>query len=625
MGESATLLGMPGLLAEPLSLATIVAVLIVLTVLPVAAQPTAARPDAARPDAARPIAARPIQPVRFTILHTGDLHSCLAGMGPDGYFDPAGGPGDPVRGHYARLAHLIRAVRAEKAAATEPVLLFDAGDAEYGTLFHIVTPSATSTMAPEWQFFEDLGYDAIGMGNHSFEGTEPGLLKALEKAASLSIRVPLLASNLQFLPGSEPFRAWRYDHLEPAPSTRFRRFLLRDLPTGTGSGSLRVGIFGLVGPNAARLCLANRQTLAFTGYNDATGKAEPAALHERAAEMVQELRQAYGAHVVVALFHGGAPEDAELAAAVPGIDVIIAGHTHQAYFQQAGPTIITQTGWGGSNLGRLDLEWTPGHLALRNEGKTLVPVDASVPADSATLAFVEACRTEVDRLLAPATLTYATPIFELDRDLPKARWPANLAGTFVATRLRDEINRRLTPPVDAYLTTYGLIRSELLTVGGRPTRYQYSDVFKISPLGFDPWGRPGAPVVTFWLTRAEFATLLEAMVVFAGHTPAYEAVFSDNVAWNVRGWGIPFYNKVTGLTLHGQTLEQGPALVHLAANEFFARNLKRIRTLTYGMAAVEPRDASGTPLPALAPSGLPPEPELLAESLRRLASETATR
>lgn len=558
--------------------------------------------------------------MRFTILHTGDLHSSLAGMGPDGYFDSAGGPADPVRGHYARLAHLIRATRAVKEAAGEPVLLFDSGDAEYGTLFHIVTPSATSTMAPEWQFFQDLGYSAISLGNHSFEGTEPGLLMALTKAAALSIQVPVLASNLQFLAGSEAFRSWRYDHLEPAPSTRFRRFLIRDLPTG--SGSLRIGIFGLVGPNAARLSLANRQTLAFTGYNDASGKAEPQALHECAAEMVQELRKAYGAELVIALFHGGAPEDAELAAAVPGIDVIIAGHTHQASFQRVGTTIIAQAGWGGSSLGCLDLEWTPGHLSLRNEGNTLLPVDASVPADPATLAFVEGCRAEVDRLLAPARLAYATPIFELKRDLPKARWPGNEAGTFVASKLRTEINRRLSAPIDAYMTTYGLIRSELRTVGGRPTRYQYSDIFKVSPLGFDPWGRPGAPVVTFWLTRSEFITLLEAMVVFADHTPAYEAVFSDNVTWNVRGWGIPFYNKVTGLSLHGRPIDAAPALIHLGTNEFFARNLKKIHTLTYGMATVEPRDASGTPLASFPASGLPPEPELLAESLLGIASET---
>jgi len=60
---------------------------------------------------------------------------------------------------------------------------------------------------------------------------------------------------------------------------------------------------------------------------------------ERIAEMVAEVR-AKGAGLVVLLSHNGFDVDRKLAGRVPGIDVILTGHTHDALPE---PVMVGQT------------------------------------------------------------------------------------------------------------------------------------------------------------------------------------------------------------------------------------------------------------------------------------------
>ncbi|MGR3757788.1 MAG: metallophosphoesterase, partial [Tranquillimonas sp.] len=78
---------------------------------------------------------------------------------------------------------------------------------------------------------------------------------------------------------------------------------------------------------------------------------------ERMAQVVQEARDA-GADVVVVLSHNGFDVDRKMAASVPGIDVILTGHTHDALPEpiQVGNTFLIAGGSHGKFVSRVDLD-----------------------------------------------------------------------------------------------------------------------------------------------------------------------------------------------------------------------------------------------------------------------------
>lgn len=79
--------------------------------------------------------------------------------------------------------------------------------------------------------------------------------------------------------------------------------------------------------------------------------------------MVQEVRAA-GAECVVVLSHNGFDVDKKMANVVPGIDVILSGHTHDALPEPAvvGSTIILPSGSNGKFVSRVDLDIRDGQM-----------------------------------------------------------------------------------------------------------------------------------------------------------------------------------------------------------------------------------------------------------------------
>ena len=76
-------------------------------------------------------------------------------------------------------------------------------------------------------------------------------------------------------------------------------------------------------------------------------------------------------------------------------------------------------------------------------------------------------------------------IATLSKNYPAVRESQAPLGIFVTSAVRRELNKRLKDPVDFYFTAASLIREGITPVEGKPTRYQYSDIFRILPLGFD--------------------------------------------------------------------------------------------------------------------------------------------
>jgi sulfur-oxidizing protein SoxB len=95
--------------------------------------------------------------------------------------------------------------------------------------------------------------------------------------------------------------------------------------------------------------------------------------------------RAEGADLVVLLSHNGFDVDRAMAARVPGIDIILAGHTHDALPEPVivGQTLVIASGSHGKFITRLDLDVRDG--ALKSYRHRLIPVFSDVISPDAEM------------------------------------------------------------------------------------------------------------------------------------------------------------------------------------------------------------------------------------------------
>ncbi|SON57430.1 2',3'-cyclic-nucleotide 2'-phosphodiesterase/3'-nucleotidase precursor [Hartmannibacter diazotrophicus] len=99
-----------------------------------------------------------------------------------------------------------------------------------------------------------------------------------------------------------------------------------------------------------------------------------------------EAAHADGAELVVLLSHNGFDVDRELASRVPGIDVILTGHTHDALPEpvMVGKTMLIASGSHGKFVTRLDLDVQGGEI--KNYRHRLIPIFSDVITPDAEIA-----------------------------------------------------------------------------------------------------------------------------------------------------------------------------------------------------------------------------------------------
>jgi len=436
---------------------------------------------------------------KVTILHTGDLHSHLMGHSPEADYSPATAGDDATLGGMARLATAIKTAKTAAAAAGTPTLLLDAGDFTMGTLFELLETSK----APELQFMQALGYDATTIGNHELDWTPKGLAGILDAATKAGVTLPVLASNMSF----SATDAGDDDLAKFMAANVIRKSLVKTV------GTLKVGFFGLLGADAVTV---TPQAAPLTFDPIATA----------AAAMVADLRNVQKCDLVIALSHSGVfangkGEDADLAAAVPGIDIIISGHTHIALDQPvrvgtaAAGTWIVSAGSYGERLGEMNLTVTPSAVAgaqpkvAFDVPYVLHKIDDNMVGDAATQAAVDAYIAGLDTTLqASAGVTYKTVVATTGADLALPEYQEAPVGNLVTDAYR-AVAAKLEPsdPAVFAFEANGQLRSPI--VKGTTGQIWFADLFRVTPIGIGPNGLPGYPLVTFYLNAKDLRSGLE--------------------------------------------------------------------------------------------------------------------
>ncbi|MBM3571907.1 MAG: thiosulfohydrolase SoxB, partial [Alphaproteobacteria bacterium] len=252
-----------------------------------------------------------------------------------------------------RLATLINAIRAERPGR---VLMLDGGDTWQGSYTALHNQGADMV-----EVQKALGVDAMTAHWEFTYGDE---------------RVKELASSLgfPFLAGNVKDTTWSEDVFDG--TARFER------------GGVKVAVIGQAFPYTP---IANpRYMMADWSF----GIEE-----ERLAKRVTAARDD-GADLVVLLSHNGFDVDRKLVGRVPGIDVILTGHTHDALPAgiEVGRTLLVASGSHGKFLSRLDLDVRDRRVAAYRY--RLIPVFAeAIQPDPTMAALVARIRAPHDAML----------------------------------------------------------------------------------------------------------------------------------------------------------------------------------------------------------------------------------
>ena len=532
----------------------------------------------------------PVQPAAaadgketFTILHTNDMHSNFIGMGPASDYTPLKVNDDQTTGGYARIAAVITARR--KAREGEgPVLVLDAGDFSMGTAF----AAASREIGGELQLMSHMGYDATTFGNHEFDLGPDGLGKAIGVAGKAG-RIPVVLSANTDFAASDPTLA---DLRQLSKAGLIRRYVVID------RGGLRFGVFGVLGKEAQI-------------YTGGAGAVKFLDAVESAKEVVKLLRETEKVDVVIALSHGGVSkgkdgryssgDDVTLAEAVPGIDVVVGGHSHTELREPImvnGRTPVVQTGKEGKNVGELVLSLDGARLVV--DSYRLYPIDDSIAGDRAINGEIDKFKKGVSAaVFASRGYSVDQPLAIAPRDLPNT-FTDIAAGTTLANHVTDSF--RKATQADIGFTVNGLMRAPILR--GKTGVVTVYDVFAVAPLGAGIVDTTaGSALVTAYFTGQELKNLMEFFLI---DNPAHPGeMFPRTSGMRCRyDLARPKFDAVTAIELGDldrgykaiDTSGKDPRLYSLTCPLYVGVILVAIPKYTKGALALAAKKKDGQPL-----------------------------
>ena len=485
-------------------------------------------------------------------------------------------------GGFARMNTLIEAQRAQN----PDTLVIDGGDFSMGTLIQTVF----ETQAAELRMLGYLGCDVTTLGNHEFDYRSKGLANMLTSAQASGDAVPaMVVCNVD------------WDTMEAEGLTEGQQ-RLRDAFAAYGvsdytvleKGDVDIAVVGVFGKDA--LACAPTCELKFEDPIEAVK------------QTVADIKANEDVDMIVCVSHSGTWEDESksedelLAKAVPDLDLILSGHTHTELEKpiQHGSTYVVSCGEYGKNLGELTLtQQADGRWAM--SAYELIPITSDIAVHAATQQTIDSFMDTVDTdyltrfgYTKDQVLAENDIVFSTQKDLENIHEEHNL-GDIIADAYVYAVENAADydgVPVDLAVVPSGTVRDTYAR--GDITVEQ---VFNSFSLGIGADGVPGYPLISVYLTGREIRT--------AAEIDASVSYFMTTARLYCSGLNFTYnphrllLNRVTDVCLEddGQRVAlEDDKLYRIVADLYSGQMLSAVTDMSYGILAIVPKYADGTPI-----------------------------
>ncbi|MBS3650400.1 5'-nucleotidase C-terminal domain-containing protein [Pseudaminobacter sp. 19-2017] len=305
----------------------------------------------------------------LTILHINDWHSRIES---NNKYESTCSAEEETKGEcIGGAARLVTAINdRRKSLEGQNVILLNGGDNFQGSLFY-----TTYKGAAEAEFLNLMKFDAMTVGNHEFDDVEDALAPFLDV-----IKFPVLSANVQASAAAKVG-----DRIKPSVVLVI--------------GGQKIGIIGAVTNDTPEIASPGPNITIEDDIKTITAE-------------VEKLK-GQGVNKIIALTHVGYPRDKELIAKIPGVDVVVGGHSHSllsntdAKAEGPYPTMIdnpegyqvpvTQAASYSKYLGEFTVSFDDNGVVKEAKGDPLY-LDNSIKPDEAVLARIKELGAPIEEL-----------------------------------------------------------------------------------------------------------------------------------------------------------------------------------------------------------------------------------
>jgi 5'-nucleotidase len=346
----------------------------------------------------------------LNILHINDWHSRIES---NNKYESTCSAEEETKGEcIGGAARLITAIAQErKKLDGQNVILLNGGDNFQGSLFY-----TTYKGKAEAEFLNQMKFDAMTVGNHEFDDGEDALAPFLDV-----IQFPVLSANVKASAAAKVG-----DRIKPS--------IVLEI------GGQKIGIVGAVTTETPEIASPGPNITIEDDVRTITAE-------------VEKLK-AEGVNKIIALTHVGYPRDKEMIAKIPGVDVVVGGHTHSllsntdAKAEGPYPTMIdnpegykvpvTQAASYSKYLGEFKVVFDDNGVVKEASGDPIF-LDKSITPDQAVLDRIKELGAPIEELKTKLVGESTAPI-DGSREACRAREceMGNLVSDAVLDRVKDQ-------------------------------------------------------------------------------------------------------------------------------------------------------------------------------------------